>query len=143
MYMAHWQWGFLAAGLVIMEIIVPKSFFVWLGLAAGIVSGVHFLFLSLGWMVAASGFAGISALAVTLSRVPWRARPFHPPWLGRYASQYIGRVFVLPGPIQGGVGQLELDGALWTIVGCDTRAGRKVKVVGFEEAVLAVEEVEV
>ncbi|MBF0460060.1 MAG: NfeD family protein [Magnetococcales bacterium] len=147
----HWHWGFLAIGLTLLEWVVPQAFFLWLGVAAGTVSGVQFLLPAMGWKFQLLLFLLLALVAVGLSlrggavspvrrvRPPVRA---HSPAVTHRASQYVGRLFTLTEPVQDGVGSLQIGHTVWTIYGLDMAAGTQVKVVGFEESILAVEAME-
>lgn len=147
----HWHWGMLAVGLTLVELALPRSLFLWFGLSAGIVSGLLFLFPGMGWPWAWVLFIVLALVAARLTRNPLprpsarRTRPLvpsHLPALSHRASQYVGRLFVLTHPIQNGVGALQINHVVWTVYGLDMAAGTRVKVVGFEGAVLAVEALE-
>ena len=143
-HLSHWHWGILAAGLVILEIFLPFFFFLWLGMAAGIVSGVLFFFPEIGWKAQFLLFSGISVVSVAISRQLLIRSPTQTdrPTLNRRGSQYVGRVFTLTDSIENGVGRIRVDDTTWRIVGQDAAAGCKVKVIGFDGAVLSVEVLE-
>lgn len=149
-HLNHWHWGLLAVGLVILEMIVPLSFFLWLGLASGIVGGLLFFFPAMGWKAEFLLFFGLFLVSVGISRILQRRQPTltsPPPTrrsiLNRRASQYVGRIFTLIQPIQNGVGFIQVDNIPWKITGQNMAAGEKVKVIGFEGAVLSVESIDV
>ena len=139
-HLTHWHWGVLAIGLTLVEIAVPRSFFLWWGVAAGVVSGTLFLFPSIGWQMEWLLFVSVALLTLGLSRFRRAARPTQ---LNRRASPHVGRLFTLTAPIQNGVGSLSIGDTRWTIRGLDMAAGTQVKVVGFEGTVLSVEALEV
>ena len=143
-HLTHWHWGFLAVGLVLLEILMPRSFFLWLGLASGVVGGVLFFHPALGWPASMLWFVGGSVVSVGLSRLSFKPRAPHAarPTSGRCGSQHVGKVFTLAEPVRGGVGRVQVNGVFWTIVGQDMTVGRKVKVLGFDGAVLSVEMLE-
>ena len=143
-HLNHWHWGILAVGLVLLEMILPIFFFLWLGMAAGIVGGLLFFFPEMGWKVQFLCFSGISVVSVAISRLLLlrSPTPTDRPTLNRRGSQYVGRVFTLTDPIENGVGRIRVDDTTWRIVGQDVSAGQKVKVIGFEGAVLSVEVLE-
>ena len=143
-HLNHWHWGILAVGLVLLEMILPLFFFLWLGMAAGIVGGLLFFFPEMGWKVQFLCFSGISVVSVAISRLLLlrSPTPTDRPTLNRRGSQYVGRVFTLTDPIENGVGRIRVDDTTWRIVGQDVSAGQKVKVIGFDGAVLSVEVLE-
>ena len=149
-HLNHWHWGLFAIGLTLLEWVFPFSWFLWLGLAAGVVSGVVFLWPAMGWGMELALFVSVALGSMALSRLLSHQpsaprRPHHPSPLpappGR-ASQYVGRLFTLTQPIQGGVGLLKIGSTVWTIRGLDMVAGTPVKVVGFEGSILSVETME-
>ncbi|MEO5340697.1 MAG: NfeD family protein [Magnetococcus sp. MYC-9] len=139
----HWHWGMLAVGLTVVEVAWPHAIFLWLGLAAGVVSGVLFLLPTLGWPLELLLFVSISGTALFLSR-PRVSRHAHgyTPATGQRASLYVGRLFTLTSPIRDGLGTLTIGNTRWTIRGLDMAVGTPVKVVGFEGDVLSVEGLE-
>ncbi len=111
---------------------------------AGIVGGLLFFFPEMGWKVQFLCFSGISVVSVAISRLLLlrSPTPTDRPTLNRRGSQYVGRVFTLTDPIENGVGRIRVDDTTWRIVGQDVSAGQKVKVIGFDGAVLSVEVLE-
>lgn len=139
----HWHWGLLAIVLTLLEWVFPRSLFLWLGISAGVVSGLSFLFPGMGWPVACLLWIAIAVLAARRSRVKKRVRRRQRrPAQARRTSQYVGRIYTLAHPIQNGVGLLEADRIVWTIYGLDMPVGTVVKVVGFEGSILSVEAME-
>ncbi|MEO5362778.1 MAG: NfeD family protein [Magnetococcus sp. DMHC-8] len=147
----HWHWGLLAVGLTLLELLIPTSLLLWLGLAAGVVSGALFVFPAMGWLMTTVLFLLVAGVAVGLSRLlstrrppPIRrpARRLVAPGAIHSASQQVGRLFTLTEPIRDGIGTLPIGNMLWTIRGLDMAAGTPVKVVGFEGTILSVEAME-
>ena len=141
----HWHWGILAVVLVLIEIVAPVFFFLWLGVAAGIVGGLLFIFPEMGWKTEFLLFSAISLLSVGISRTLLLQRPTQTdqPTLNRRASQYVGRVFTLTDPIQDGVGRIQVGDTSWMIAGRDMPSGTKIKIVGFDGIILSADELEV
>ena len=136
-----WHWALLAVVLVILEILSPGVYFLWLGIAAGLVAALLWVVPELGWQFQLLAFALLSIASVALGRA-WLGR--HPtdtdePTLNRRGEQYIGRIVTLEQPIVNGQGKIRLDDTTWKIEGPDCRAGNRVRVVGTEGVVLLVE----
>ncbi|MBF0098217.1 MAG: NfeD family protein [Magnetococcales bacterium] len=147
----HWHWGVFAAALTLLELVLPLSLFLWMGIAAAVVSGALFVWPSLGWQGEIMLFLFVFAASTGLSRLrfvrpslPVRPlpRPAQAVTPSHRASQYVGRLFTLAQPIRDGLGSLHIGNTLWTIRGLDLSAGTQVKVTGFEGEVLAVEALE-
>ncbi len=142
--LAPWHWALLGIVLVILEILAPGIYLLWLGIAAGLVSALLWLFPELGWQAQFIAFAILSIASVALGRA-WLARnpsPTDEPTLNRRGEQYIGRVVTLEEPIVNGRGKIRLDDTTWKIEGPDCEAGSRVRISGTEGVVLRVEKAE-
>jgi membrane protein implicated in regulation of membrane protease activity len=135
-----WNWFILAALLFLIEIVVPGSFMLWLGISA-ILVGTISTFIDWSWQAQLIAFA-IFAVA---SMPAWRhfARRVEPPverpFLNRRADSYVGREFILDKPIVGGVGTLRIDDTVWRVSGSDCPAGSRVRIVGTDGTNLVIE----
>jgi len=139
-----WHWALLAVVLVILEILAPGIYFLWMGIAAGVVSALLWLFPELGWQAQFLAFALFSIASVALGRA-WLARSAaetDEPALNRRGEQYIGRVVTLEEPIVNGLGKIRLDDTTWKIQGPDCEADTRVRITGTEGVVLLVEKAE-
>lgn len=137
-----WAWFVVGLVLLALELVVPGGYFLWLGVA-GLVTGVLAFIPGIGWPWQFTIF-GILAIAivvgwtlVTRNRKPRSDNPF----LNRRAERFIGHEAVIDEPIKDGFGRLALGDGTWRIAGPDLPAGRKVRVVGADGAVLRVEAV--
>lgn len=139
--MTYWHWFILAAILIILEIFAPGAFMLWIGIAAGVVGALLYMFPSMTWEYQFIVFS----IAAVGSIIAWRGyRNKHPittdePTLNRRGAQYVGRTFTLDAPITNGIGKIRVDDSTWKIEGDDCPAGTKVKVVGIENTVFRVE----
>lgn len=137
----HWSWWILAVTLLILEAFVPGTFFMWMGIAAGVVGFLLLLIPSMGWDYQIAIFAVLSVVAV----VGWRRyQSRHPvesdqPALNRRGKQYVGRTFTLEEPIVNGLGKIRVDDTTWRIMGEDCAAGSRVRVMGVDGVLLKVE----
>ena len=137
----YWHWWVLAVVLLLLEMFAPGVFFLWLGLAAGVVGLWLYVQPDLVWQSQFFIFAILSVLTAVLGRW-WVAR--HPistdqPQLNRRGEQYLDRVFTLDEPVVNGVGKLRVDDTIWKIQGPDCAAGGLVRVVGVDGVVLRTE----
>ncbi len=137
----HWSWWILAVVLLVLEMFVPGTFFMWIGIAAGVVGFLLLLVPGMGWAYQVGIFAVLSVVAV----LAWRRYQLrHPvvsdqPTLNRRGEQYVGRVFTLEEPIVNGHGKIRVDDTTWRILGEDCAAGSRVKVIGVDGVLLKVE----
>jgi membrane protein implicated in regulation of membrane protease activity len=135
-----WNWFILGIVLLVLEILAPGTFMLWLGLSA-LVVGLLSLVVDLPWQLQLIAFA-VFAL---VSLVVWRklsppGEPAPPePILNRRAEAYVGRVFTLEKPIVDGAGSLRIDDSIWRVTGPDCPAGSRVKVTRADGGSLAVE----
>jgi membrane protein implicated in regulation of membrane protease activity len=135
-----WNWFILAAVLLVLEMLAPGAFMLWLGLSA-ILVGLISLAVEWSWQAQLIAF-GVFAVA---SLPAWRhfARkveaPSESPFLNRRAQGYVGRVFTLDKPIVDGVGTIRIDDTIWRVTGPDCPAGSRVKIAHADGVNLLVE----
>jgi membrane protein implicated in regulation of membrane protease activity len=139
----YWYWWGLGLALLVIEILAPGFFFLWLGLAAGVVGVLVALFPHLTWQVQLIAFGTLSVLAVVAW---WQWVKRHPspnerPTLNRRGEQYLGRIFTLEQPIVNGYGFIHVDDTRWRVMGQDLPAGSRVRVVAVDGVLLKVEPV--
>jgi len=135
-----WDW-FIAGGLLlVLEVLAPGVFMLWLGLAALLV-GVISLFVDWSWQAQFIAFAVFSVLAIPL----WRrlatgvGGKTDQPFLNRRAEALVGRIFTLEKPIVDGSGTIGIDDTVWRITGSDIPAGSRVKVTRVDGTALHVQ----
>lgn len=135
-----WHWLVLAVVLVILETLSPGVFFLWLGIAAGLVGLLLGLWPGIDWPFQLLLFACFSLLSLLVSRRYFRRFPIatDEPRLNRRGEQYLGRTFTLSAPILNGVGRIRVDDTTWKIAGPDCPAGSRVRVNGVDGMVLQV-----
>jgi membrane protein implicated in regulation of membrane protease activity len=135
-----WNWLIAGGVLLILELVAPGAFMLWLGLAA-IVVGLLSLLINLSWQLECILFVLLAVAAFPLWRHFGRAAPQgrEGAFLNRRSDALVGRVFTLEKPIIDGVGTVRIDDTIWRIKGADLPAGSKIKVVRAEGAMLAVD----
>jgi membrane protein implicated in regulation of membrane protease activity len=135
-----WNWFVLAAVFLLLELMLPGVFMLWLGFAA-ILVGVISLATSWMWQAQLIAFAILAIACIPAWRYFARSvegsgdRPF----LNRRAEGYVGRIFTLDKPIVGGVGTIRIEDTIWRVNGPDLPAGSRVKIARADGADLAVE----
>ncbi|MBF0126418.1 MAG: NfeD family protein [Magnetococcales bacterium] len=141
--MDHWHWGIVAVVLVILEVLSPAFFFLWLAIAAGLVGGVVWFDPAMGWKGQWLLFSGFSLLSLGGWHLLLKKQPTHSdrPTLNRRATQYLERIFTLSEPIENGMGRIRVDDSSWQVAGPDVPQGAKVRVVGVDGTLLLVEPV--
>lgn len=135
-----WHWWILAAALIILEVFAPGAFFLWLGIAAGVVGGLIYLAPELGWEHQVLTFSVLSVLSILVWRRYFRITPEQTdePALNRRGEQYVGRVFTLTDPIVNSMGKIRVDDTTWKIRGEDCPVGTRVEVTGVDGTILEV-----
>lgn len=138
-----WNWFIAGTVLLLLELLVPGVFMLWLGIAA-IVTGALSFAAGWPWQGDFIAFAVISLLLVPLwLRVSRRSNAItDQPFLNRRNVGMVGRGFTLEKPIVNGAGTVRIDDTIWRIAGPDLAAGSRVKVVRADGAELWVEAVE-
>ncbi len=136
-----WHWWILAAVLIVLEMIVPGVFMLWLGIAAGVTGLVAFAAPGTMWQVQGLIFAVLSVASVWAWRSYQRRHPTESdqPMLNLRAQQYIGRRLVLDEPIVNGRGNARVGDTRWRVEGPDLPAGTQVVVTGVDGTLLKVE----
>ena len=135
-----WHWWAFGGALAIVEAFVSGFVFLWLGIAAGLVGTLLWLWPGIGPDFQVLLFAVLSVASV-LGWRRWRSAhpaPSEQPNLNRRGAQYVGRQVALVEPISNGRGRIRLGDSSWTVTGPDLPAGRTVEVVGADGAVLQV-----
>ncbi len=136
----YWHWWILAGILLLIEMLAPSFFFLWLAIAAAVTGLVMLGVPELGWQYQLMIFSGLSVVSIALFRRYQRRNPetTDQPTLNRRGEQYIGRTFTLDQPIVNRDGSLRVDDSTWRIAGDDLPAGTRVTVTGVNGVVLEV-----
>jgi membrane protein implicated in regulation of membrane protease activity len=137
----HWSWWILAIALLVLEAFAPGTFFLWMGIAAGVVGFLLLMMPGMGWEYQIVIFAALSLASIVIWRQYFRKHPVvtDQPALNRRGEQYVGRTFTLSEPIVNGLGKIRVDDTSWKIEGADCAAGSRIKVVGVDGVLLKVE----
>jgi membrane protein implicated in regulation of membrane protease activity len=135
-----WNWLIAGGVLLILELLVPGAFMLWLGIAA-ILTGALSFAVSPSWQSQWIAFAVLSAVLVPIwLRVSRSSKNItDQPFLNRRNVGLVGRGFTLEKPIVNGTGTVRIDDTIWRIAGPDMPAGSRVKVVRADGAELWVE----
>ena len=138
--LGSWNWFILAALLLLIEILAPGMFMLWLGLSA-ILVGIISSAVVWSWQAQLIAFAVFAIASVPAWRHFARKveKPADSPFLNRRAEGYVGREFTLDKPIVGGVGTIRIDDTVWRVTGPDAPAGSRVRIARADGAALTVE----
>lgn len=136
-----WQWWLAGVALLILEMLAPGTFFLWLGVSALLVGAVLWIIPDMGWQLQFIIFAIMSVSSLVLYRLYLKGNPIETdaPTLNRRGEQYIDQIFVLEEPIVNGHGKIRIGDSMWKVKGKDLERGNKVKVTGIDGIILQVE----
>ena len=134
-------WGCAALGLVAAEVLAPGVFMLWLGIAAGGVFALLFVFPELTLMWQAVAFVGFSVALIPAYR-HFLGRSDHltdQPLLNKKGAQLVGQRLPLESAIVAGRGRVKIGDAFWTVLGPDLPVGTRVRITGVDSMNLHVE----
>ena len=139
-----WNWWVLALILLVVELLAPGFFFLWMA-ASGFVTGCLLLLIpAIGTELQILIFSVLSVVAITVWKLYGKKHPIATdhPLLNKRGDQYIGRVFSLYKPIENGEGKIKVDDSIWKVHGDDCDINTKVKVIAVRGTVFDVEKIE-
>lgn len=136
-----WHWWALGVLLLIVELLVPGMFMIWMGEAAFVVGLILWVFPGLVLEYQVIAFSALSVVSIAVFRRYLKRYPVTTdrPLLNRRADQYVGRVFTLEEPIVNGRGRIRVDDSSWRVEGEDCERGTRVRVSAAEGVILRVE----
>ena len=139
-----WHWLIFGILLCAIELFLPTTFLLWAGVAALATGVVTFLVPILNWQMQIALFAVLAVATTLAGRIFYRhdKETLDAPILNRRGDSLVGRDFVLAEPIVNGVGSVTMESTSWRVIGPDTNAGARMKVVKIEGASLVVEPLE-
>jgi membrane protein implicated in regulation of membrane protease activity len=136
-----WHWWVVALVLIIVEMVAPGFFLMWIGGAAAVTGLITLIAPSLPWQVQFLIFGVLSVASVVGARYYIKRNPIvtADATLNRRGAQYVGRTFSLEEAIVNGIGKVRVGDTLWRAEGPDLPVGDRVKVTGVDGAALKVE----
>lgn len=136
-----WHWWSLGAILLIIELLAPGMFFMWMGESAFVVGAVLWVFPGMDLEYQVILFSILSVVSIVVFRRFLRHSPIQSdrPLLNQRTAQYVGRVFTLQEPIVNGRGKIRVDDSTWRVEGADCPVGARVRVTDAEGVILKVE----
>jgi membrane protein implicated in regulation of membrane protease activity len=129
-----WNWMVLGFVLLVMEVVAPGVFMLWIGIAALIIGAVSLLIWDAAfwtWQVQVLAFLVLAVISAFIGRRLSVARhaDADQPLLNRRGAQMVGKLATLAEPIKDGRGRIKLGDTLWRVSGPDLPAGTQVRVV--------------
>ncbi|WP_137391738.1 NfeD family protein [Rhodoligotrophos defluvii] len=135
-----WGWWILAGVLLLLELMMPGVFLIWIGAAAFAV-GLIVLVVGIPWQAQLLVFAALAVVAVLIARRYFSGpgAASDQPNLNRRQQGFVGQRYRLDAPITDGRGRLWINDTSWVIKGPDAPAGSWVRVTGTDGMDLLVE----
>ena len=136
-----WHWIVLGVVFITMEVFAPGAFFLGMGVAAILVSGVMFVLPSTDWKAQLFMFAVLAAISIVITRRWVHNTPIESdqPLLNQRGARYVGRHFTLSAAIVNGQGKIKVEDSIWKVHGSDDLPqGARVTVTGVDGTILTV-----
>ena len=142
--LVYWHWWVFAVVLIILEILTPGAFFLWLSVAASIVGLILLIIPDIGWELQLILFSLISVLAIAIANIWFKRNPIKSskPSLNQREDDLIGKVFEVEQAIINGSGRVKVGESTWKANGPNSKRGTLVRVIRVDGAELFVEPVQ-
>ncbi len=136
-----WYWLIAAVVMIVIEMLLPAAYFLWMGISAFVVGILLFMMPTIPLLIQVIIFGVLSIVTLVLYKRHQKSNPTvnDEPNLNRRGEQYVGRTFTLEEPIVNGVGKVKVDDSIWKVKGSDMPAGMKVRVLSVDGTVFNVE----
>ncbi|NOT10972.1 MAG: NfeD family protein [Methylococcaceae bacterium] len=144
MIFIFWYWWVLALIFLVVEILAPGFFFLWMA-ASGFATGIMvWLMPSVSMNIQFFVFSTLSIIAILVWKfyIKKYVTTTDQPLLNKRGAQYIGRVFTLYQAIENGQGKIKVDDSIWKVRGEDCNINTRVKVIAIRGIVFDVEKVD-
>lgn len=139
-----WYWWVIGFILLVLEILTPGYFFMWMAASGFLTGGIVLLIPATSTNMQILIFSVLSVVAIIVWKFYGKKHPTESdqPLLNKRGVQYIGRVFNLYQPIKNGEGKIKVDDSIWKVHGDDCDINSRVKVVAIRGTVFDVEKVD-
>ena len=135
-----WHWLIAASVMIIIEMVVPAAYFLWMGISAFVVGLSIYMVPEMPVLIQVIIFGVLSVLCLVLYRRYKKSNPNvnDQPNLNKRGQQYVGRSFTLEEAIVNGVGKIKVDDSTWRVKGPDMSVGMNVCVISVEGTIFNV-----
>lgn len=135
-------WMIIAIILIGFEFMVPGIYFMWVGFAALLLSGITFFFpdISLAFQLLLFSVFAVAMVYAGKKYLMEKTDRSDDSTLNLRGRQYIGRTYEVAVAFKNGKGKIKVEDTLWTAIGPKSLAvGESVKVVDIDGTRLMVE----
>lgn len=138
-----WCWWILAVVFLVIELLAPMFFFLWMAVAATITGLIAWIVPAISTEIQILVFSMLSIISIFVWRIYGKKLQIQSdqPLLNKRGAQYVGRVFSLHEPIVNGQGKIKVDDSIWKVTGEDCPINAQVKVTACLGTVFTVEKV--
>lgn len=139
----YWWWLSAGTVLMVLEIVTPGIFFMWIGIGAFVTGLIAAVFPSAAPALLGFIFAVLSVISVFAGKkITLKKENNEDSGLNNRMGQYIGQVYQVYEPIVDGRGKISVGDTLWlACANTNIDANTSVKVVGIRGTMLEVEPV--
>ena len=139
-----WYWWIIALVLLVIEILAPGFFFLWMAISGFVTGAMVLLIPATSMAMQVLIFSVLSVVTIIAWKFYGKKHPMKSdqPLLNKRGVQYIGRVFSLYQPIKNGQGKIKVDDSIWKVHGEDCTIDSRVKVIAVRGTVFDVEKVD-
>ncbi len=136
----YWWWLSFGMVLMVLEIITPGIFFLWIGIGAFITGCVAAVFPAASTTLLGVVFAVLSIISVLIGRkVIGKQQDIPDTGLNNRAAQYIGQIYPVYEAIIDGRGKISVGDTLWQASAkTNIPVNKSVKVIGVNGTILEV-----
>ena len=142
--LVFWYWWVLAIIFLVIELLVPAFFFLWMSVSAVVTGVIVWIIPSISTESQIFTFSVLAIAAIVAWRIVGKKITIatDQPLLNRRGSQYVGRTFNLHEAIENGQGKIKVDDTIWKVHGEDCDINTKVKVIASRGTVFDVKKVD-
>lgn len=136
----YWYWMIAAAAFLVLEIITPGVFFIWIGIAAFITGVIDALAPTTTPATLGMIFAVLAVISACVGRKVMKKKQDAPSVLNNRMEQYVGQTFQVYEDVTDGRGKIKVGDTVWPVIASkDIPASVSVKVVAVRGTAFEVE----
>ncbi|HIL42999.1 MAG TPA: NfeD family protein [Gammaproteobacteria bacterium] len=133
-----WDWLIFGTVLVIVEMFVASTFFLWMGVSAIIVGIILKIIPTISGNLQLLIFAFLAVSSIYVANKFFKVETVDTQ-LNERSSRHVGNIYTVV-ELSGDGAKVKVGDSLWLARGCEMSIGQKVKVVDTDSTTLIVEE---